>query len=282
VLPRGKAARRRRVSRTAVGVAAASAAAAGILLSLSAGDPTPTTSAAAPKGDRVSADLGPVPTNRVHGAGDVQLRLDGRVATVAVETDGLLDAPHAIHIHAGRQGVCPPATAARRHNGHLAISTTDGLPFYGPPVTSLTTQGGTSVQSIMALPRFPNGGRIRYRRTVRLSKTVAAMIRQHDAVVVVHGDDYNHNGIYDNSLDRSDLDRSLPAEVTTPALCGPLVPSAAPARRTEDESATAQAPSARGGEVFTASLGPEPGAPDPAPARLCALHAASDGDRIPM
>ena len=44
-------------------------------------------------------------------------------------------------------------------------------------------------------------------------------------MIVVHGIDYNHNGIYDNVLDRSELNNSLPGEATAPALCGPLVPT---------------------------------------------------------
>ena len=44
-------------------------------------------------------------------------------------------------------------------------------------------------------------------------------------MIVVHGIDYNHNGIYDNVLDRSELNQNLPGEATAPALCGPLVPT---------------------------------------------------------
>ena len=44
-------------------------------------------------------------------------------------------------------------------------------------------------------------------------------------MIVVHGIDYNHNGIYDDVLDRSELNSSLPGEATAPALCGPLVPT---------------------------------------------------------
>jgi hypothetical protein len=55
---------------------------------------------------------------------------------------------------------------------------------------------------------------------------VASYIRHKNAVVIVHGIDYNRNGIYDfSALDRSELKRSLPAETTAPALCGPLVPA---------------------------------------------------------
>jgi hypothetical protein len=47
-------------------------------------------------------------------------------------------------------------------------------------------------------------------------------IKADKAVIIVHGIDYNGNGIYDNVLDRSELKRSLPGEATAPALCGTL------------------------------------------------------------
>ena len=40
--------------------------------------------------------------------------------------------------------------------------------------------------------------------------------------MVIHGIDYNHNGKYDFSAGKSDLDPSLPAEATDPAACGVL------------------------------------------------------------
>ncbi len=43
--------------------------------------------------------------------------------------------------------------------------------------------------------------------------------------MIVHGIDYNHNGLYDNVLDRSDLNNSLPGEATAPAICGSVVAS---------------------------------------------------------
>ena len=68
-------------------------------------------------------------------------------------------------------------------------------------------------------------GDIRYTRAVTVPAGVAAAIRAGNAVIVVHGIDYDHNGIYDNILDRSELDSSLPGEATAPALCGKLVPT---------------------------------------------------------
>ena len=167
-----------------------------------------------------------MPTNRVTGDGSATVHLNGDVASVTVDTNGLLNGqPHAMHIHAGGKGLCPPASAARLHNGNRAISTTNGIPFYGPPRVSLTTTGDTSPASRVALPRYPDVGDIRYTRAVTVPAGVAAAIRAGNAVIVVHGIDYDHNGIYDNILDRSELDSSLPGEATAPALCGKLVPT---------------------------------------------------------
>ena len=100
---------------------------------------------------------------------------------MTVAAHGLVDGKHAMHIHAGARGVCPPASAARRHNGHLTISTLDGVPFYGPPVTALTTRGDTSPKSILSFNRFLSGSALRYTRTIRLTDVVAANIRNDDA-----------------------------------------------------------------------------------------------------
>jgi serine/threonine protein kinase len=168
----------------------------------------------------------PVPTNQVTGNGAATVALTGDTATVTVDTGGLLNgSPHAMHIHAGGKGICPPATAAHLHHGHRSISTTDGIKFYGPPQTSLTTTGDTSPKSIVDFSRYPTTGSIRYTRTLTLPAGVAAAIRAGNAVVIVHGIDYNHNGIYDNVLDRSELNNALPGEATAPALCGTLFPN---------------------------------------------------------
>jgi hypothetical protein len=263
-------------------VVAGGALAAVVLLGGSSSDnPSAGNAAPAPPGLGLKGDLGPVPTNHVAGIGNVAVRLNGTMATIAVTTSGLLDAAvHPLHIHAGGRGVCPPGSAAKPHNGHLAISTLDGVPFYGPPVTALTTRGPTSAKSILALRRFPTAGNIRYTRRIRLTPVVASYVKNDNAVIIVHGTDYNHNGAYDNSLDRSDLKRSLPGELTTPALCGPLVAQARqPARSGSGSKKTAQAPG-RGG-LFVASLRPaadERPAPAGVPAWLCPLHPEAQGD----
>ena len=178
----------------------------------------------APKGQPFATTARPVPTNRVTGTGAATIRLNGNTATVTLDTNGLLNgSPHAMHIHAGGQGICPPASAARLHNGHLSISTTNGIQFYGPPQTSLTNFGDTSVKSIVDFSRYPTTGNIRYKRTIQLPSGIAAAIRAGNAVIVVHGIDYNANGIYDDVLDRSEIKSTLPGEATAPALCGTLV-----------------------------------------------------------
>ena len=186
------------------------------------------------------ASLAGVPTNHVAGTGDAVVKLNGNTANITVDTNGLLGgAPHAMHIHAGGLGRCPTARAAHDHNGHLAISTVNGEPFYGPPVTAITTSGDTSTASILAFPRYPHTGAIRYARTFPLQSSVAAAVRHRKASVIVHGIDYNGNGIYDSVLDRSELDRHLPGESTAPALCGPLVPTASTNAATGTEAYTA-------------------------------------------
>jgi Protein kinase domain len=264
----------------AVLVAAGAAAAAIVLANGSSSKNTGANKPiATPSGLGLAGDLGPVPTNHVDGIGKVVVRLNGIVATVTLTTTGLLNAAvHPIHIHAGGRGICPPGSAAKRHNGHLAISTLDGVPFYGPPVTALTTRGDTSPKSILALHRFPTVGSIRYTRRIQLTPVVASYVKNDNAVIIVHGVDYNHNGVYDNTLDRSDLKRSLPGELTTPALCGPLVAQTNP-RQGSSTAKTAQAPGHA--LVFYAALRPAAAESVPVPsgpAWWCPLHAETPGD----
>jgi serine/threonine protein kinase len=190
----------------------------------------------------------PVPTNHVTGSGTATVVLRGDVATVTVNTRGLLNgAAHAMHIHAGGLGVCPPASAARKHNGHLSISTSDGLKYYGPPEVSLTDSGDTSPRSRIDFSRYPDTGNIRYKRTFTIPPGVADSIRAGDAVIVVHGIDYNHNGIYDDVLGQSDLNPGLPGEATAPALCGPLVST---------QTAAAASPRGLAAGVYAVALRP--------------------------
>lgn len=276
----GRAGWRRRG--TAIGLVALLACAALVAVILRSNSSSESTSnGGTPAGQLLKGDLTPVATNHVNGVGDATVRLNGTLATVSVNTTGLLDDVHAMHIHAGGIGQCPTGTAAHRHYGHLAISTHDGEPWYGPPVTSLTTRGDTSKNSHLAYSRYKRGGNLRYTRPIKVSRVVAAEIRTDNAVVVVHGIDYFRNGIYDNrngeydnaAPNRSDLKRSLPGEKTFPALCGQLVaqkPSGSGGTK------TARTPSVRGTQVFTASLHVQPGA---GLNWLCHLGAPTDGRR---
>jgi serine/threonine protein kinase len=252
-----------------------------VLLSSGGKDKDPTAASAGTKtpaeaaGDKLKGTLGPVPMNRVTAAGDIAMRLDGTTLTVTVAAHSLVDGKHAMHIHAGARGVCPPASAARRHNGHLSISTLDGAPFYGPPVTALTTKGDTSPKSILSFNRFLSGSAVSYTRKLRVSDVVAANIRKNDAVVIVHGIDYDHDGTYGNVLDRSDLNRALPGEITAPALCGQIV-AAPPSSTSSDPTKTGQVPPRPGkGALYAASLQPEP----TGIAALCYLGAHEEGVR---
>ncbi len=110
-------------------------------------------------------------------------------------------------------------------NGDFRLTTAEGLPGYGPIQVSLTTRGDTSPGSGLAVTRFPtaDNGRIDYDRDTRTSPEVARAIARGEAVVVIHGVDYNNNGTYDfDSAGASELDSTLPAEATDPAACGVL------------------------------------------------------------
>ena len=131
---------------------------------------------------------------------------------------------------------------SHRHNGNLSINTVNGEPFYGPPVTAMTTKGDMSKASILAFPRYPNVEHQVHAHDHAFRQGGGTAIRDRKASVIVHGIDYNGNGLYDSVLDRSELDRHLPGEATAPALCGPLVASG-------KEKA-----SAGGARTYTASL----------------------------
>jgi hypothetical protein len=169
------------------------------------------------------AKLNPFKVDKVHGSGFAKVHLKGRHVTVKVKARGLLNAPHAQHFHIAAKGVCPPESAATKHNGKLSLSTPDGAPFYGKIGTSLTTKGDTSPNSALAVERFPTGASFHYKRSIKVSHETAKSLRAGTAVVVVHGIDYNKNGKYDfQALGKSLLDPKLPAEATFPALCGAL------------------------------------------------------------
>jgi hypothetical protein len=86
--------------------------------------------------------------------------------------------------------------------------------------------GDTSPDSALAVDRFPTAprGAVHYDRRINFSSAaVARAIKSGKGVIEIHGIDYNNNGkYYFKSASKSDLDPSLPAEATDPALCGVL------------------------------------------------------------
>ena len=167
-----------------------------------------------------------------------------KIENITVNATGLApDAPHAIHIHYGddARNECPTMAEATqtRVDGTPRLNTVDGLPAYGPIVVSLTTTGDTTPASGLALDRFPTstGGKLSYSRSnieftdvagtgyegTGTAKQIADSIREGEGVLVIHGNDYNDNGMYDfESAGESELDGAFPAEGTDPTACGVL------------------------------------------------------------
>ncbi len=180
-------------------------------------------------GSEVEADLHPLPGTGIKGGGEAEVEFNrhGQIDEFDVQARGLLaDAPHAAHIHFGEQARHECPTLADDTSGDGRLTTLEGAPAYGPVVVSLTKTGDTSPASVLAVDRFDfaTDGTIDYEREgmVDVEDDVAQAIRDGEAVVVIHGVDYNGNGVYDFDAGVSDLDPSLPAEATNPALCGVL------------------------------------------------------------
>ncbi|MGF0117298.1 hypothetical protein ACQFYA_13385 [Promicromonospora sp. Marseille-Q5078] len=170
-------------------------------------------------------DLTPVPLNGVDGGGDAMVWVDGTTVTVEFAASGLLaGSPHAAHLHFGADAKNQCPVEGDDADGSGTITTSEGIPSYGSVQVSLTTKGDTSADSALAVDRFDTakGGDIDYERgSIDVSQDVAEAIVDGDVALVVHGVDYDGSGQYDGDA-KSDLDPSLPAEATDPALCGIL------------------------------------------------------------
>lgn len=79
------------------------------------------------------------------------------------------------------------------------------------------------------------------------AKSVAAQIRRGNAVIVVHGIDYDGNGVYDDGLQRSDLGNKRPGEATDPAPSGTVA-------RAAQTTGTASSANSGAATVYSASL----------------------------
>lgn len=166
-----------------------------------------------------------------------------KIRHIEVHAEGLTpDAPHAQHIHYGDQAANECPTLALDADNDGLINTVEGVPAYGPVVISLNTTGDTTPSSFLDVSRFPvsQGGSYVYSRDnieftevagtgypgadgAGTAKQIADAIRDGEGVVVIHGVDYNGNGMYDfDSAGASELDPNLPREATDPAACGVL------------------------------------------------------------
>lgn len=164
-----------------------------------------------------------------------------KIKHIEVHADGLTpDAPHAQHIHYGQQALNECPTLLQDSNGDGRINTVEGVPAYGPIVVSLNTTGDTTPASFLDVARFPvaEGGILDYSRdNIQFTsvagtgyaggggtaKQIADSIRDGEGVVVIHGLDYNADGVYSFSDEgASELNPAFPAEATDPAACGVL------------------------------------------------------------
>lgn len=170
------------------------------------------------------ASLRPLNNSGVFGHSTVSV--DHRRLDISVDARRLAkNLPHAQHVHFGAQARNECPTVRDDDNGDFRLTTAEGLPAYGPVKVSLTTRGKTGPGSVLAVNRYPTAPnhQIHYDRETSTTKGVARAIRNGDAVVVIHGVDYNHNGSYDfKSAGKSELDPNLPAEATDPVACGVL------------------------------------------------------------
>lgn len=162
--------------------------------------------------------------NKSGATGHAYVSLDNdNNADVRVNAKGLIDAPHATHIHYGfeARNECPALSEDINKDGLL--ETSDGTAAYGPVSTSFTTSGDTSPSSVLAVDRSPtyaNGSE--YKRNFLFTDEQAQPVRAGHGVVVVHGiDTLEKDGKYSGDQ-KSELDPTLPAEATAPAVCGVL------------------------------------------------------------
>lgn len=193
---------------------------------LAAGLSPLTTATASPlePGIQTRAELRPLNDSGVRGFSEVTVQ--GQRLDISVNARRLVkDMPHAQHIHFGKRARHECPTVHDDDNSDFRLNTVEGQPAYGPVRVSLTKRGDTTAASTLAVDRFPTApdGRINYDRETRTSDFIARGIRRGNAVVVIHGADYNHNHRYDfRAAGKSELDPNLPAEATDTVACGVL------------------------------------------------------------
>lgn len=217
-----------RLGRASVAIGAAvmiAAAGTAAVASDSADTADRTDRSAQATGVTLHARLLPLNSSGAHGRAKV--RFEGRKAHVHLDAFGVAQKlPHAQHVHFGKKARHECPTIQDDADNNFRVNVVEGLPAYGGIKKSLTKKGDTSPASALAVKRFPTApeGQIHYDRTIKFkSKALARAIKNGKGVIVIHGVDYNGNGEYDfMSAGPSELDGSLPAEATDPALCGVL------------------------------------------------------------
>ena len=175
----------------------------------------------------VGLDARLLPLNNSGGHGRAHVQFNGMRAHVSIDAYHLAkNLPHAQHIHFGKDARHECPTVYDDTNNDHRLNVVEGLPAYGPIRKSLTTRGDTSPASALAVNRFPTApkGQEHYDRRISFgSAAVARAIKNGKGVIVIHGVDYNGNGKYDfRGAGKSELDPTLPAEATDPAICGVL------------------------------------------------------------
>ncbi len=204
-----------------------------------------------------TANLQPVPLNTPMGAasGHLTLTLNGDQATISEQVQGLGSTlptdpatlaslgipaafagkpfPHVQHIHGNAQGTCPTSASDTNHDGFVSVA--EGLPSYGPILTTLSvapggTGNGTSPDATN-VTIAPSGGSFTYSRTITLDSATLKSIQAGNAVIVVHG--LNPANAPKASLTTANsVGLTLPGQskpvaaiATAPALCGQLTAS---------------------------------------------------------
>jgi hypothetical protein len=168
--------------------------------------------------------------NNSGATGTSYVAVEGNQVTVLIQSTGLSpNLPHAQHIHIGGTHMCPTLGADANHDG--LISTSEGMDSYGDALIGLTTTGDVSVNSELAVNRYPNAnpdGTLTYLRTFTLPAGVSAADVA-NGVVVQHGDSsiFGDVTMYDGSAKDIEVSPTLPLEATIPADCAKLVPVAA-------------------------------------------------------
>jgi hypothetical protein len=137
-------------------------------------------------GVHLDAHLNPLNHSRTRG--DAEVVVNGLRAHVDLDAYGLAPSlPHAEHIHFGAEARQECPSVFDDTNGDFRLTTSEGLPAYGPIVASLTTRGDTSPASALAVGHFPTApnGVIDYNRTINFSSAaVARAIKNGNGVIV--------------------------------------------------------------------------------------------------